>query len=285
MPFPHANSSHRKLAVQLRTAARRRTPIAPITASHPAFTVHDAYAVQREILALESADGAVVVGHKIGATSKAIQQMFGIDSPDFGFLTDRMLLPDGARLDPDRFIAPKVEGEIALRIAEDLAGDRVTARDVLAATAAYVPVLEILDSRIEDWRIGLVDTVADNASSAAVVVGPDAVPPAGTDLAAEPMVLTVGARRLTATGSAVMGHPARAVACLVRTLAGYGAGLKAGDLVLAGAWTAAVDLRPGDHARVAFGALGSAALSVAESAADSVAEPAGMAMSGTGRAR
>jgi 2-keto-4-pentenoate hydratase len=235
--------------------------VPPISARHPDFTLADAYAVQREVRALELADGAVAAGHKIGATSAAIQKMFGIDHPDFGYLTDRMLLPDGVCLDVEEFIAPKVEGEIAFRMGADLAGGSVTADDVLAATARIYPVLEVLDSRIEDWDIRLVDTVADNASSAAVVIGA-AVPAGGTDLAAERMVFRAGHQVLTGYGSAVLGHPAESVACLVRILAGYGTGLDAGDIVLAGAWAAAVDLLPGNVVSASFDSLGSVSLSV-----------------------
>jgi 2-keto-4-pentenoate hydratase len=109
--------------------------------------------------------------------------MFGIDEPDFGYLADHMLVPDGVCLDPERFIAPKVEGELAFRMGQDVAGREVSAQDVLDATAEVLPALEVLDSRISRWEIGLVDTVADNASCALAVLGAG-VPPAGIDLAA-----------------------------------------------------------------------------------------------------
>ncbi|MFC8369029.1 MULTISPECIES: 2-keto-4-pentenoate hydratase [unclassified Streptomyces] len=252
---------HRQLADELLTARRGRRPVPRISARHPGFTLGDAYAVQRELRALEEADGAVVVGYKIGATSEAIQRMFGIDQPDFGYLTDRMMLLDGCCVDADRFIAPKVEGELAFRLGEDLAGDSVTARDVLDASSEVLPALEICDSRIEHWDIGLVDTVADNASSAMAVLGPP-VPPDGTDLAAEQMVFQAGEHVQTASGSAVMGHPAEAVACLARILASYGTGITAGQVVLAGAWAGAVDLLPGSPVKASFGRLGSVSLTV-----------------------
>ncbi|MEV1049494.1 fumarylacetoacetate hydrolase family protein [Streptomyces sp. NPDC049916] len=251
---------HRELGVELWNAARTRRPVPPVSVRHPHLGLADAYAIQREVRALDVASGALPAGLKIGATSEAIQQMFGIDHPDFGYLTDRMLLPDGVLLDLSRFIAPKVEGEIAFRMARDLSGPSVTARDVLDATTAVCPVLEVLDSRIEAWEIGLVDTVADNASSAAAVVGPG-VAPDTTDLAAERMVLRCGDTEYTGTGSAVMGHPAESVACLVRILAEFGTGVSAGDLVLAGSWSGAVDLLPGRKVHASFGALGSVSLS------------------------
>ena len=250
---------HRQLAVELRSAALTRRPVPPLSVRHPHLDLADAYAIQTEVQALELAEGARPAGIKIGATSEAIQRMFGIDHPDFGYLTDRMLLPDGVALDVQTFIAPKVEGEIAFRMARDLSGPTVTARDVLDATIEVYPVLEVLDSRIEAWRIGLVDTVADNASSAAVVVGAG-VPPDTTDLAAARMVLRSGNVEYAGNGSAVMGHPAESVACLVRILAGFGAGISAGDLVLAGSWSGAVDLVAGQEVHASFGDLGSVSM-------------------------
>lgn len=252
---------HRQLADELLTARHRRRPVPRITARHPGLTVRDAYAVQAELRARESADGAVVVGYKIGATSEAIQRMFGIDQPDFGYLTDRMMLSDGATVDARRFIAPKIEGELAFRLGEDLAGPEVTAQDVLAVTSEVMPSLEICDSRIEDWDIGLVDTVADNASSGMAVLGPP-VSPDGIDLVAEQMVFQAGEEVRTAYGDAVLGHPAAAVAHLVRILAGFGTGISAGQVVLAGAWAGAVDLLPDTVVKASFGRLGAVSLTV-----------------------
>ncbi|RLK09874.1 2-keto-4-pentenoate hydratase [Micromonospora sp. M71_S20] len=252
-------SLHRELAGELRTAARTLRAVPPISARHPQLDLADAYAVQSELRELELADGAVLAGLKIGATSEAIQSMFGIDHPDFGYLTDRMVLDDGADLDLGRFIAPKVEGEIAFRFAADLTGPTVTAQDVLAATAEVLPALEVLDSRIQDWRIGLVDTVADNASSALAVLGAG-VPPDTTDLADARMELRSRHGVQAGRGRAVMGHPAESVAFLVRILSGFGTGIRAGQLVLSGSWAAAVDLVPGDTVRASFGALGQVAL-------------------------
>ncbi|UFQ16898.1 MULTISPECIES: 2-keto-4-pentenoate hydratase [Streptomyces] len=252
---------HRQLAAELRASGRDRRPVPPLSARHPDLTVANAYAIQREVRALDLADGARLAGHKIGITSEAIQRMFGIDQPDFGYLADHMLVPDGVCLRPDRFIAPKVEGELAFRMGEDLHGGSVTARDVLDATAAVLPALEVLDSRIADWKIQLVDTVADNASCALAVLGAE-VSPEGIDLAAEQMVFEAGTTVHTAHGSAVLGHPAESVACLVRILHTFGEGVRAGDIVLAGAWAAAVDLLPGGTAKASFGALGSVSLSM-----------------------
>ncbi|WP_448322090.1 2-keto-4-pentenoate hydratase [Streptomyces sp. CO7] len=259
---PVAHATHEQIAGELWNAKNERRAVPPLSGRYPEFTAQDAYAVQRALRALEYRNGAVHAGYKIGATSVAIQQMFGVDEPDFGFLTEAMLLPDGASLDTDRFIAPKVEGEIAFRIGADLSDPRTTAADVLAVTTEVYPALEVLDSRIENWDIAWVDTVADNASSAMAVVG-RGVPLDGRDLAAETMVFTSGDSVQTAKGSAVLGHPAESVACLVRMLASFGAGIGAGDLVLAGSLAAAVDLVAGATVSASFGSLGSVSLSTA----------------------
>ena len=230
---PHAVHEH--IALELWNAKNERKAIPPISARYPEFTALDAYAIQRSFRTLEHKNGAVHAGYKVGATSIAIQEMFGVDQPDFGFLTEGMLLADGACLDPGWFISPKVEGEIAFRIGADLSDPRTTAADVLNVTTEVFPALEVLDSRIENWDIAWVDTVADNASSAMAVLG-EAVP--------------FG-----------MGHPAESVACLVRILASFGTGIGAGDLVLAGSLAAAVDLEAGATVRASFGSLGSVSLS------------------------
>lgn len=256
-----AESLYRELAAELWVAAREKVPVPPISARFPSMTVEDAYAIQSELKRLVLADGAIPVGYKIGATSEAIRRMFHIDEPDFGFLTDRMVREDEAVLAIGDYIAPKVEAEVAFRMSTDLQGADVTARDVIDATAGVTPVLEILDSRIQNWDIKLTDTVADNASSALVVVG-RTVPLSQIDLAAERVVLAVGDHRETAFGSAVMGQPAEAVACLVRILSTFRAGLHAGDLVLAGAWAAAVGLNAGDVVEASFDSLGTVSMTV-----------------------
>jgi 2-keto-4-pentenoate hydratase len=251
---------HEQLALELWNARAERRAVPPVSARHPEFTELDAYAVQRALRTLARKNGAVHAGYKVGATSVSIQEMFGVDEPDFGFLTEDMLLADGARLDPGRFIQPRVEGEIAFRIGADLSGPATTAADVLKVTTAVLPALEVLDSRIENWDIAWVDTVSDNASSAMAVLG-EPVPFDGRDLAAETMVFESGDFVRTATGAAVLGHPAESVACLVRILSSFGSGIGAGDLVLAGALTAAVDLVPGAVVTASFGSLGSVSLS------------------------
>jgi 2-keto-4-pentenoate hydratase len=238
---------------------RTARPVPPISARYPALTLDDAYRIQRELRGLTLAGGTVLAGHKIGATSEVIQTMYSIDQPDFGFLTDRMVYPSGTAINASQLISPKVEAELALRLGEDLSGNAVTAADVLECTSEVVPVLELLDSRIDNWAVKLVDTVADNASSAGVVCG-DAATLDGHDLLAERVVFEVDGQMQTAYGRAVIDGPAGSVAWLVRILSEYGESIQAGDLVLAGAWAAPVDVSPGSTARARFDHMGEVSL-------------------------
>jgi 2-keto-4-pentenoate hydratase len=241
------------LARRLLDAERTATGIEPLTAETPELDVDGAYAVQRAGLALRLAAGGRVAGHKIGLTSEAIQRQLGVDQPDYGYLLDSMVLGDGAEIDVARLLAPRVEAEVAFILGRDLEGN-VSAEDVLAATASVAPALEIIDSRIADWRITLADTIADNASSALAVVG-DARPVRDVDLPGLTMTLTVGGEMVGGRGEAVLGHPATSVAWLVRALAVQGDGLAAGEVVLSGAIARAVDVRAGVDARADFDGL------------------------------
>lgn len=216
-----------------------------------------AYAIQEAYARLRLRDSRLV-GRKIGCTSAAIQELFGIDTPDYGQLFADMAVPDGGQISVAWLIQPMVEAEIAFMLRDDLRGPGVTADDALAATAEVAPALEIIDSRITDWRIEFVDTVADNGSSARFVVGPWTTYHDGLDLAAEPVELRRGGELVDcATGAAVLGHPAAAVAWLANALAEYGHGLRAGDLVLSGSMTKAARVTAGQEYVAVFGTLGS----------------------------
>lgn len=187
-------------------AHRLARPVSPLTQSFPGLTVGDAYAIQRLNLARHLHRGAVQCGHKIGLTSAPMQQLLGVDEPDFGYVLDDMVLADGAAVPTGTLCAPRVEPEVAFRIGVPLRGPGVSAADVMAAAEAVAPALEIVDSRIADWRITLADTIADNASSGAVVLGewvPIAEAPRLPDTTATLMVndSTVD----TGEGAAVMG--------------------------------------------------------------------------------
>lgn len=243
-----------EVAEGLRAAEETARPIGPVTAKHPELGVDDAYAIQTLNVA---ARGTEVVGHKIGLTSKAMQNMLGVDEPDFGVLYEDRVHTAGVELDTARLIAPRIEPELAFVLANDLDGPGVTAGDVYTATERVVPAVEVIDSRIADWKIGLIDTIADNASCHCAVLSTDGVPPAEVDLPAVQVRLLVDGEVVQqGDGAAVLGDPAEAVAWLANALARYGHGLKAGHVVLSGSMTAAVPFTPGSHVVADFGPLG-----------------------------
>lgn len=229
------------------------------------MTVADAYAVQQALIQRWLAAGAVQVGWKVGLTSAAMQRLLGVTEPDFGHLLDTMQVADAGVVRRSELIWPRVEPEIAFVLRADLRGPGVTEREVLAATAALVPALEVVDSRIRDWQIRLADTIADNASCGRFVLGAARVPPGDFDLRLLGMVFRVDGQVVaTATGAAVLGHPAAAVAWLANTLATFGQGLQAGQVVLPGSLVAAVDLQPGMEVQAEFDRLGCVSLRVAD---------------------
>lgn len=238
-------------------ARRTRVPIPPLTDSDPGLTLVDGYRIQQEVVRRYLADGDRVIGYKLGLTSSPMQQMLGVDSPDFAPVMASHVLPDGAAVAAADFIAPRLEGEIALVLGEDLAGPTCTVADVLRATESVVAALEVVDSRIADWRIRLPDTVADMASSGAIVLAGQRVPVAEVDLRLVGMVFTRdGDLVATGAGAAALGHPAEAVAWLVRTLHTLGDSLPAGAVVMTGALHAAVPVAAGQTYQAEFDRLG-----------------------------
>ncbi len=250
------------IALALDKAERQRLPFAPLSETYPSLSVEQAYAIQSVWLDLRCrGEVAMLVGHKIGLTSVAMQQLLGIDQPDYGFLLDNMVVQSESILGRRDFIAPRIEPEIGFWLARDLQGPGITAEAVLAATRGVCAALELVDSRISDWRIKLVDTIADNASSARVIVSEYIVAPEEIDLAAESATLYRGDAALgSGTGAAVLGHPANAVAWLANKLAEFGVGLRAGQLVLPGAMCAAVNVSAGETYRASFTRLGDVAI-------------------------
>ncbi|MEU6549047.1 fumarylacetoacetate hydrolase family protein [Streptomyces sp. NPDC046915] len=241
----------------LRQAEHHRAPIDPLSALLPGLDLADAYAVQRDNIARRLADGATVIGHKVGLTSAATQRLLGVDQPDFGHLMDDMVHRDGAPVTAARYCAPRIEPEICFRLAAPLRGPGVTVEDVLEATHAIAPALEIVDSRIHDWKITLVDTVADNASSAGLVCGPWTPLAEAPDLASVLVDLVVdGELVATGSGKAVLGHPAAAVAWLANALAGFGTALEPGHVVLPGTMTTAPFVGAGRRIEARFSGLG-----------------------------
>ena len=222
-------------ASDLYAALREARTLPPLSARDPGLTIDGAYAISLNVLARRKADGERVVGKKIGVTSKAVQDMLGVHQPDFGFLTDRMRVGEEIDIAANALIQPRAEAEIAFILKADLIGPGVTARDVIDATTSIAPCFEIVDSRIEDWKIGIVDTVADNASCGVFVIGDARADPRVHDLPALHVTVTKNGEPLSeGHGSAVQGSPAEAVAWLANTLGAYGVTLDAGDVILSG---------------------------------------------------
>ena len=254
----------RTAADALLDARRTRTPIAPFTDAAPALTAADGYAIQSAVVERLLAGGDRVVGYKLGLTSAPMQEMMGVDTPDYGPVLASFVHHDGAAVALDAFIAPRIEAEIVLVLRSPLRGPGVTPRDVLAATAGASAALEIIDSRIADWRIKLPDTIADLASCGAVAVAGRVVPLDGFDLRLVGMVLTRNGLLVdTGAGAAALGDPAAAVAWLANTLAPAGVTLEAGHFVMTGALHRAVPLERGDVFRAEFDRLGPLTLRVA----------------------
>ncbi len=244
------------LAERLR-AAYRAGPVAPLRDGLEPTDTAGAYAVQAINTRHWLGQGRRRVGSKIGLTATAVQTQLGVDRPDFGVLFADMAVADGGSL-PATLLQPKVEAEIALVMASDLDDRHATMHDVMAATAFVLPAIEIVDSRIADWAITFADTVADNASSGAFVLGCEPKLLGQVDLRTCGMVLEVdGAVTSVGAGAACLGHPLAAAAWLARTLSEFGTPLRARDIVLTGALGPMTSIRPGAAIRATIGGLGS----------------------------
>jgi 2-keto-4-pentenoate hydratase len=251
-----------ELAAELAQAERSRVPIAPLTLANPDIDVVDAYEIQLINIRQRIAEGARVLGHKVGLSSKAMQQMMNVDEPDYGHLLDEMQVFENTPVDASRFLYPRVEVEVGFILAADLPGEGCTEEDVLAATEALVPSIELIDTRITDWKIALCDTIADNASSAGFVLGEARVKPADVDVKAIDAVLTRNGEVVAEGRSdAVLGNPVTAVAWLARKVESFGVRLREGDIVLPGSCTRAIDVRSGDEFVADFAGLGVVRLS------------------------
>jgi 2-keto-4-pentenoate hydratase len=236
---------------------RTRIPIQPLTDSEPAMDVMDAYAVQQALVRRLISDGNEIIGYKLGLTSEPMQRMLGVDRPDYGPVLSTTVYAEGEAIPADRFIAPKVEAEIAFVLSSDLSGPDATARDALRATAGVVAAMEIVDSRIADWRIKLPDTIADLASNGGVTLSARMIPIDDIDVRLIGMVFTKNGELVaTGAGAAAMGDPAAAVAWLANTLHPMGITLPAGAVIMTGALHAAVSGVAGDVFRADFDRIG-----------------------------
>ena len=242
-----------KYGDELYDALINRKAVAPLTDREADITIEDAYQIQQRMIQRRLDAGETIIGKKIGVTSKVVMDMLKVNQPDFGMMTSGMVFNEGESIDASIFAS--CWNEFVLK--SDLMGPGVTAADVLRATDFVVPCFEIVDSRIQDWKIKIQDTVADNASCGVLVLGGRRKSPADIDLALAGMVLEKNGEIIsTSTGAAVQGSPVNAVAWLANTLGKLGIGLKAGEVILSGSQSPLVPVKAGDSLVCTVGGLG-----------------------------
>ena len=250
-------------AAKVLRAAYAGKVVPPLRAYLDPADAAGAYAVQAANTRFWAGQGRQIVGRKVGLTALAVQQQLGVDQPDFGVLFDDMEIADGQLLPLSRVIQPKAEAEVALILGADLIGPDITRAQVEAAVVSVCAAIEIVDSRIADWKISFADTVADNGSSAMFVLGQDRHALAGLDLYTCGMALEVNGHLVSlGAGAACLGHPLNAATWLAQTLARQGDPLRAGDILLTGALGPMYAIQPGDHVRAVIGGLGSVSFTV-----------------------
>lgn len=255
-------------AKALYEARRSRRPIAPFTDAEPHLTLADGYAIQAELIPMLLADGDRILGYKVGLTSLAMQRLIGVDSPDFGPVLASTSYRDDGDVPMDHFISPKMEAEITYVMRSRLQGPGATATDAREAVSGACASMEIVDSRVEDWRVKLADTVADLASNGAMVISDEVVPIDTFDSRLVGMVLSRNGEVIdTGAGAAALGDPLAVVAWLANVLGERELALEPGHLVMTGALHAAVPLAEGDHFTAEFDRLGTVGLHVVGSLA------------------
>lgn len=247
---------HQIVADELLDCYKTRQPIDPLVERFSEMTVDDAYQIQLAQVRERTARGEALVGHKVGLTSAPMRTALGVDVPDYGHVFDTMVWPEGEEIRLDEFIAPKVEPEVAFVLEHDLAGPGVTAATAARAVAYCLPAIEIIDSRIRDWRISLRDTIADNGSSGGIVLGEGPIRITDIDLRLVGC-LFVRNRKLveTGAGAAVLGGPLKSLAWLANTLAEQGP-LQSGSIIMSGSITAPLNVAGGDTFDVELDRLG-----------------------------
>ena len=244
------------IADELYTALRSGVPLAPLTDTYPRLSIDDAYAISLKLLDKRLADGEVLIGKKIGVTSKPVMDMLGVNQPDFGFLTDRMITNNGI-IDVSNMIIPCAEAEIAFKLKSDLKGPGVKEEDVLNATEAVAACFEVVDSRIKDWKIKIQDTIADNASCGTMAISNNWVDPRDVDLLGCKAVVTKNGNHLSeGVGAATLGSPLKAIAWLANTLGARGIPFKAGEIILSGSLVALEPVVAGDNMHVSIDGIG-----------------------------
>lgn len=245
-------------ATRLLEAYTTREPLEPLTATYDGMALDDAYAIQQLQVEQLVAGGRTVKGHKVGLTSAAMQRLLGVSEPDYGHLFDDFFFLEHQPIPAERWIQPRIEPEVAFVLKEPLRGPGVTVHEALRAVDFVLPALEIVDSRIRDWKIGLLDTIADNASSGGVVLGSTPTAVDAVDLRLAGAVLHRGGSVVgTGVGGAVLGSPLTSLVWLANTVGARGVTLEAGQVVLPGAVCAMVPVAPGDTFTATFAGLGS----------------------------
>ncbi len=245
-------------AARLREAARTRTPCAPVRDVIAEGDLAGAYAVQDIATTRALAEGRKLVGRKIGLTSLAVQKQLGVSQPDYGMLFDDMAVLDGWDVPANALIQPKVEAEIAFVIGRDLDGEHLTIADILRAVEFALPAIEIVDSRVADWKIGILATIADNASSGLYVLGASPKKLDGLDLRLAGMLMEASGDEVSVgAGAACLGDPLSATLWLAKTMAKVGRPLKAGDTVLSGALGPMATVKRGEVYEARIAGLGS----------------------------
>jgi 2-oxo-hept-3-ene-1,7-dioate hydratase len=257
-------SQHISLARELDEAERTRVQVEQFSRRYPSMTMADSYAIQREWVRLQMGAGRKAIGHKIGLTSRAMQLASQITEPDYGTLLDSMLIRDGSEVEAARFIVPRFEVELAFILARPLKGPGITIFDVLNATDHVVPALELIDARIEPFDRHtkaprkVLDTIADNAANAGIVLGGRPMRPDAVDWRwAGALLFKNGVIEESGLGAAVLNHPANGVAWLANKLSAHGESLAAGEIVLGGSFTRPVPCAAGDTFHADYGPLGS----------------------------
>lgn len=249
------DTMYKELAELLYNAEKTQQAIAPLSENYD-LNVVDAYNIQLKNIERRVKEGAVISGKKIGLTSLAMQEMMNVDEPDYGHMFEEVHFDEDIKT--DLFMQAKVEGEIAFILKDDLVGPNVTVEDVLAATDYVVAALEIVDSRVADWKIKLVDTIADNASFGGYCLGKTKLSVEECDLKGLHMELYKnGELQNTGKGTDVLGDPAFCVAWLANKMGEFNIPLKKGEVVLSGAFSAAIPAVKGDVFEARFTQLGS----------------------------
>ena len=246
-----------QIAETLRKVYQTKTPCAPIREQMTKQSLEEAYAIQQVNTDYWIKKGRRLTGRKIGLTSKSVQTQLGVDQPDFGMLFADMAYGSGDIIDSSLLLQPKAEAEICLVLEKDLSFEKHTVQDIIAATAYALPSIEIVDSRIKDWKIKIYDTIADNASSAMYVLGSTPIPLSKIDVELCGMVIErMGEPVSTGAGIACLGNPLNAAVWLADKMVEVGMPLKAGDLILTGALGPMININPGDSIRSRISGLG-----------------------------